>query len=303
MAARFFRGEGRTCGQCASMPGRLVLCPTPLGNLEDVTLRVLRCLRECDVVFAEDTRVSETFLRRYDIDKPVRSFHERVEARRLREAVRLLEDGKTIAVVTDAGMPGISDPGVELVRAAREAGAAVEVLPGPSACLGAAVLSGFDVARFRFEGFPPRSPGARRSRVASLARETAAVIWYEAPTRVRAFLADIASELPERRVFVLREYTKRFEEQIEGDAASVLRALPDEPRGEFVIVLDGARPTVSDVEVDERATAAVEMLVEGGVRPRLAVDAIAAATGSNRKRLYAHAHRIAGKALDAREGN
>lgn len=303
MAARFFRGEPRTCGQMARMTGRLVLCPTPLGNLEDVTLRVLRCLRECDVVFAEDTRVSETFLRRYDIDKPVRSFHERVESRRLNEAARLFEDGKTIAVITDAGMPGISDPGVELVRAAREAGAAVEVLPGPSACLGAAVLSGFDVARFRFEGFPPRSPGARRAHVASLARESAAVVWYEAPTRVRALLADISSELPERRVFVLREYTKRFEEQIEGDAASVLRALADEPRGEFVVVLDGARTRASDDEVDERATAAIEMLVEGGVRPRLAVDAIAAATGSNRKRLYAHAHRVAGKALDSHEGN
>jgi len=285
------------------MTGRLVLCPTPLGNLEDVTLRVLRCLRECDFIFAEDTRVSETLLRRYEIEKPLRSFHERVEARRLKEAARILEDGKTIAVVTDAGMPGISDPGVELVRAARAVGAAVEVLPGPSACLGAAVLSGFDVARFRFEGFPPRSPGARRSHVAALARERAAVIWYEAPTRVRALLADIASELPGRRVFVLREYTKRFEEQIEGDAAAALRALSDEPRGEFVVVLDGAPASSGDAEADARADAAVEMLVEGGVRPRLAADAIASATRSNRKRLYALAHRIAGKALDAREGN
>lgn len=285
------------------MTGRLVLCPTPLGNLEDVTLRVLRLLRECDFIFAEDTRVSETLLRRYEIDKPLRSFHERVEERRLKEAARILKDGKMIAVVTDAGMPGISDPGVELVRMAREAGAAVDVLPGPSACLGAAVLSGFDVARFRFEGFPPRSPGARRSHVASFASETAAVIWYEAPTRVRALLGDIAAELPQRRVFVLREYTKKFEEHIEGDAATALRMLRDEPRGEFVIVLDGTRTSASDAQVDERASAAVEMLVEGGVRPRLAADAIAAATGSNRKRLYAHAHRVAGKALDAREGN
>jgi len=303
MVSRFFRGERPTCGQMARMPGRLVICPTPLGNLEDVTLRVLRCLRECDFIFAEDTRVTQTLLRRYEIDKPVRSFHERVEKRRLKEAARMLKDSKTIAVVTDAGMPGISDPGVELVRAAREASAAVEVLPGPSACLGAAVLSGFDVARFRFEGFPPRTPGARRSHVRSFANETAAVIWYEAPTRVRALLGDVAHELSHRRVFVLREYTKRFEEHIAGDAATVLRALSDEPRGEFVVVLDGAAQSASDVEVDERAMAAVEMLVEGGVRPRLAVDAIAAATGSNRKRLYAHAHRIAGKALDAREGN
>lgn len=247
--------------------------------------------------------MSETLLRRYEIDKPLRSFHERVEERRLKEAARLLKDGKTIAVVTDAGMPGISDPGVELVRMAREAGAAIEVLPGPSACLGAAVLSGFNVARFRFEGFPPRSRGARRSHVASFADETAAVIWYEAPTRVRALLGDIASEFPDRAVFALREYTKRFEEHIMGDAADVLRSLPDEPRGEFVIVLDGTHASVRDAQVDERATAAVEMLVESGVRPRLAADAIAAATGANRKRLYTHAHRVAGKALEHPEGN
>lgn len=283
------------------MTGRLVLCPTPLGNLEDVTLRVLRTLRECDLVFAEDTRVSEVFLRRYEIEAPVRSFHERVEARRLAEAVRLLRDGKTIAVVTDAGMPGISDPGVELVRAAREAGAAVDVLPGPSALLGAAVLSGFDVARFRFEGFPPRAPGARRAHVAALADETAAVIWYEAPTRIRALLADVAGELPGRRVFVLREYTKKFEEHIAGEAAAVLRTLGEPPRGEFVVVLDGAAPQRTRDKEDPRAAGAVTMLVEHGVRPRLAVDAIVAATGANRKRLYELAHRVEGKALAARE--
>lgn len=281
------------------MAGCLVLCPTPLGNLEDVTLRVLRALRECDVIFAEDTRVSQTLMRRYEIDKPMRSFHERVEARRLAEAVRLLDDGKTIAVVTDAGMPGISDPGVELVRAARAAGAAVDVLPGPSALLGAAVLSGFDVARFRFEGFPPRSAGTRRARVESLADEPAAVIWYEAPTRVRALLGDVARAFPGRRVFVLREYTKKFEEHLAGDAAEVLHALSDPPRGEFVVVLDGSAARERDDD-DPRADDAVRMLVERGVRPRLAVDAIVAATGANRKRLYALAHAAAGKALDDR---
>src|SRR5579862_4587513 len=143
------------------MTGRLIVCPTPLGNLEDVTLRVLRALRECDEIFAEDTRVSAVFLRAYDIQKPVRSFHERVAASRLTALRRLLAAGKTVAMVSDAGMPGISDPGVELVRAAREAGAAVDVLPGPSAVLGALVLSGFDCARFRFDGFAPRKAGER----------------------------------------------------------------------------------------------------------------------------------------------
>jgi 16S rRNA (cytidine1402-2'-O)-methyltransferase len=285
------------------MAGRLVLCPTPLGNLEDVTLRVLRCLRECDVIFAEDTRVSETLLRHYDIKKPMRSFHERVEAQRLRELTKLLDQGKTVAVITDAGMPGISDPGVDLVRAARAADAAVDVLPGPSALLGALVLSGFDAARFRFDGFPPRKSSARRAYLDSLGTESAVTIWYEAPTRVRELLADVAALYPSRRVFALREYTKKFEEHLIGAAASVLASLPDPPRGEFVIVLDGASEPAGRAELPAGVTDAMELLLANGVRPRLAVDALVAATGLRKNELYALSQSIAGRSLGVRDRN
>jgi 16S rRNA (cytidine1402-2'-O)-methyltransferase len=286
------------------MPGRLVLCPTPLGNLEDVTLRVLRCLRECDVVFAEDTRVSVTLLRHYEIDKPMRSFHEGVEVQRLRELARLLADGKLVAVVTDAGMPGISDPGVDLVRAARESGAAVEVLPGPSALLGALVLSAFDVSRFRFDGFPPRKPGARRTYLESLRSERVVTVWYEAPTRVRDLLADVAAIFPERRVFALREYTKKFEEHLIGTASDVLAALADPPRGEFVVVFEGARELAQRrSETPKHVVDAMRSLIEGGVRPRLAVDALVAATGLPKNELYALAQSIGGRSLDGPDRN
>jgi len=284
------------------MSGRLALCPTPLGNLEDVTLRVLRCLRECDVIFAEDTRVSVALLRHYEIVKPMRSFHERVEAQRLRELGRLLAEGKSVAVITDAGMPGISDPGVELVRVARESGASVEVLPGPSALLGALVLSAFDVSRFRFDGFPPRKPAARRAYLETLREETAVTVWYEAPTRVRALLADVASFFPQRRIFALREYTKKFEEHLLGTASDALVALSDPPRGEFVVVLDGVRE-IARTETPQGIVDAMQMLIESGVRPRMAVDALVAATGLPKNELYALAQSIAGRSLEGRDRN
>jgi 16S rRNA (cytidine1402-2'-O)-methyltransferase len=278
----------------ASGPGRLIVCPTPLGNLEDVTLRVLRALREADIIFAEDTRVSQTLLRHYEIRTPTRSFHEAVEAKRLRELVALLGEGKTVAVITDAGMPGISDPGVELVRAARGAGAAVEVLPGPSALIGGVVLSGFEGGRFRFEGFPPRKPGARLKHVESFRMETASVVWYEAPTRVRALLEDLDRSFPERIVLVLREYTKKFEEQLVGTPAAVLAKLEDPPRGELVVVLEGApdkQPAAAEIPAGvERA---LRLLLENGVRTRLAVDVLVASTGMHKNLIYDLAQRLA----------
>jgi 16S rRNA (cytidine1402-2'-O)-methyltransferase len=287
------------------MPGRLMLCATPVGNLEDVTLRVLRALRECDVVFAEDTRVSQALLRRYDITKPVRSFHERVETRRVRGLTKLLAEGKTVAMITDAGTPGISDPGGELVRAARAAGAPVEVLPGASALLGAVVLSGFETGRFRFEGFPPRKPSARRTHVEAMRHETAAVVWYEAPTRVRDLLGAIAAAMPQRRVFVLREYTKRFEEHLSGVAADIVARLDATPRGEFVVVLDGAPASAehADESARQRAADALDLLIRAGVRTRLAVDAVVAATDLPKNEVYALAQSIAGRALDGADRN
>lgn len=275
------------------MKGRLVICPTPLGNMEDVTLRALRALRECDVVFAEDTRVSRKLLNRYGIRKPMRSFHERVEASRLRELEALLAEGKVVAAVTDAGMPGISDPGSELVRAAREAGAQTDALPGPTALIGALVLSGFDVSRFRFEGFPPRKRGERLDYLRTLVDEKAAIAWYEAPTRALALLEDLETTAGDRRVFVLREYTKKFEQQAVGTAAEVRAQIQRPPRGEFTVVLEGSREAARASSVAPGSIeAAMRLLLGRGVGARLCVDALRLATGAPKNALYDLAQRL-----------
>ena len=278
--------------------GKLVLCPTPLGNLEDITLRVLRALRESNVIFAEDTRVSKKLLHHFDIHAPLQSFPEGAHAARLRTLRSYLRDGKTVAMVSDAGMPGISDPGAELVREAHACGAAVEALPGPSAVPGALVLSGFDVSAFRFDGFPPRKPGERRTYLGGLAHETAPIVWFEAPSRVRALLADVAAVLPERRLFVLREYTKHFEQQLWGTAQSVLDEL-DAPRGEFTIVLEGtnAKQRADQITPDARAlTAALQYLRATGMSAKDATEALRLATGLPRNELYRLAIQPARKA-------
>jgi 16S rRNA (cytidine1402-2'-O)-methyltransferase len=273
--------------------GRLVLVPTPLGNLEDITARALRALRECDVVFAEDTRVTGGLLRHFGIVKPLRSFHERVQAQRLRELTSQLAADKVVAFATDAGMPGISDPAVALVQAARAAGAAVDALPGPSAFVGALVLSGFDVSRFRFDGFPPRKIGARRAYLASLADETAAVVWYEAPTRVLALLDDVARELPKRQVFALREYTKKFEQHARGTAQEVRQQIALPPRGEFTLVLEGSASRArSQRDIPAPVHDALRRLIEGGAGVRAAVDALAATSGVAKNALYKLAQQI-----------
>jgi 16S rRNA (cytidine1402-2'-O)-methyltransferase len=268
------------------MAGRLVLCPTPLGNLEDITLRVLRMLRECDVIFAEDTRVSAVLLRAHGIDKPLQSFHERVAARRLDVLRKLLAAGKTVAMVSDAGMPGISDPGVEMVRAARAAGAAIEVLPGPSAVPSAVVLSGFDSAHFRFDGFPPRKPGARAAYLAGLVHEAACTVLYEAPVRMRALLEDIESVLGDRRIFVLREYTKKFEQQVLGNAAEALAAIAWPARGEFTVVIEGAPDEAPSTEIPPAITSAVRALLAGGASVSAVARALHGITSVSKRALY-----------------
>jgi 16S rRNA (cytidine1402-2'-O)-methyltransferase len=267
--------------------GRLVLCPTPLGNLEDITARALRALRECDIVVAEDTRVTGGLLRHFGIRKPLRSLHERVETRRLAEVRELLAAGKTVVFASDAGTPGISDPGAALVACARDIGAPVDALPGPTAFVGALVLSGFDVSRFRFEGFPPRKSSERRAYLRGLADERATVAWYEAPTRVIALLDDIGRELPDRRVFVLREYTKKFEQHALGSAADVVRAIARPPLGEFTVVLEGAARTLkASHDIPEHAREAVARLIARGTGARDAAESIALATGLPKNALY-----------------
>jgi len=265
-------------------PGTLILCPTPLGNLEDITLRCLRALREASVIIAEDTRVTRTLLARHDIHTPLRSFHAGNAQARTREVSERLKAGDTVAVVSDAGMPGISDPGSELVRAARSLGATVEVLPGPSVVPAAAVLSGFDASTFRFDGFFPRKAGERAAYLESLRGEQAPVVWFEAPTRIAALLRAVHATLPERRLFVVREYTKKFEEQSIGTAAQLLERFGDRARGEFTIVMEGA-----DASLPQRSgdlAAAIAFLRSAGLSAKDAAEAIRLATGAPRNELY-----------------
>ena len=250
----------------------LVLVPTPLGNLRDVTLRALDVLRDCDLVVAEDTRVARRLLAALGLPKKTLWSYREQNAAAVTAGILERARGGTVALVSDAGTPGISDPGRDLVLAARAAGVAVEALPGPSAFVSAAVLSGFELHGFSFEGFVPRAKGEReRALRAALERATASV-WYETPSRIVQTLEVLASLAPERPVFVARELTKLYEQQLAGTPAGVLAQLDRPVRGELVIVVSGAAPAPlqpSQVETDREIDHA---LAAGASVPQIARD-------------------------------
>ncbi|MEO6913808.1 MAG: 16S rRNA (cytidine(1402)-2'-O)-methyltransferase [Candidatus Baltobacteraceae bacterium] len=255
--------------------------PTPLGNLRDITLRSLDTLRECSLIVAEDSRVTRKLLGLLALpSKDIWSYHEHNAAG---ATAKILERALTerIAVVTDAGTPGISDPGSELIAAARAAGIAVEVLPGPSALVGIAALSGFDLRRFVFEGFAPRTSAQRRKAFQQAQRSGMTSVWYESPQRIRAALADLAEVLPDARVFLLREYTKLHEQQLFGTPDEVARGLPDPVRGEigFAVAAQLAQPEAPSedelqsaidelLDRDESVAAIAKLLTERGYGER-----------------------------------
>ncbi|MDP6418177.1 MAG: 16S rRNA (cytidine(1402)-2'-O)-methyltransferase [Candidatus Krumholzibacteria bacterium] len=223
------------------MSGKLVLVPTPLGNREDITLRALRVLSEADRIAAEDTRHTGRLLKHHGISTRMMSFHEHNEARQSLAIVELLKEGKLIALVSDAGMPGISDPGFRALRAAREAGLPVEVLPGPSAILPALLLSGLPCDRFSFEGFVPRKSGARLRLFESFATESRTTIFYESPHRIAKSVDALAELYPDREVAIVREISKIHEEVLR-DSARALSGMLKERRlkGEIVLLLGPA---------------------------------------------------------------
>jgi 16S rRNA (cytidine1402-2'-O)-methyltransferase len=265
----------------------LVFVPTPLGNLRDITLRALDTLREASLIVAEDSRVARRLLGALELpSKEIWTYHEH-NARGTTAAILERAAESLVAVVTDAGTPGISDPGTGLVAAAREAGIAVEVLPGPAAFVCAAVLSGFDLRRFVFAGFPPRSAAARRAAFRASLGET--TVWYEAPHRIRAALADLEAVAPQRRIFLVRELTKRFEQQSFGSPAEVAAALPDPIRGEFVFVVEAAREAATDpAEIDaDELDAAIDRLTGEGLSASAIAKKLADAGCGERRHLYA----------------
>jgi 16S rRNA (cytidine1402-2'-O)-methyltransferase len=263
------------------MTGRLVVCPTPIGNLEDVTLRVLSALRDADVVACEDTRRTRVLLDRYGVNAKTVSYHEHNEAARSSELVGRMQQGETVALVSDAGMPLVSDPGFLLVQACVAAGIGVEVLPGPSAALAALVVSGLPATTWRFVGFLPR----KRGELETLFRgATETVVAFESPRRVGAAMAALAAVDPARAVAICRELTKIHEEIVRGSAGELAeRYAEEEPRGEVVVVVGGAPEGVPDLGP---ALDALARLVEAGARARPAAGVVAELTGVSANALY-----------------
>ncbi|HWD19081.1 MAG TPA: 16S rRNA (cytidine(1402)-2'-O)-methyltransferase [Verrucomicrobiae bacterium] len=221
--------------------GTLYLVATPIGNLEDITLRALRTLRECDVIAAEDTRHTGHLLQHFEISKPLLSYFQFNEARRSEEIIERLKRGEKIALVTDAGSPGISDPGERVVRAALAAGLRVEAVPGPCALVAAVTSSGFSTEEFHFAGFLPHKSGQRRARLESLQALPGTVILYESPYRILKLLGELAEVCPNRQVALARELTKKFEELMRGLPAELVKQMQGRAiRGEFVVLLGSA---------------------------------------------------------------
>jgi 16S rRNA (cytidine1402-2'-O)-methyltransferase len=262
------------------MAGRLIVCPTPIGNLEDVTLRVLSALREADLIACEDTRRTRTLLDRYGVGGELLSYHEHNERERAAELVRRMQEGANVALVSDAGMPLVSDPGFVLVQACVAAGLAVEVLPGPSAALAALVASALPAERWRFAGFLPRKRGELEPAFAT--PET--LVAFESPHRVAASLAVLAEIDPQRPVAVCRELTKLHEEVVRGSAAELAeRYAAEAPRGEVVLVIGAAQEAEPPIGP---ALDALRRLVEAGAKPRPAAGVVAELTGVPANALY-----------------
>lgn len=260
----------------------LAVCATPIGNLEDVTLRVLRELAEADVVLCEDTRHTKGLLDRHGISARLLSYHRHNEAARVAELVPRLEAGERVALVSDAGLPGLNDPGARLVRAALDAGLPVTVLPGASAVGTALVASGLVGERYQFLGYLPRGAAALDAVWAELAAWPHAAVAFESPRRLPATLRSLAAAQPDRAVAVCRELTKRFEEVVRGTAAEVAARFPEPPKGELTLVLGG---TVAEPD-EAAALTAVRELVEAGVPRRQAADVVARLLSLSRNTLY-----------------
>lgn len=223
------------------MSGKLYLCPTPIGNLGDITLRTLECLKSVDLIAAEDTRVSMKLLNHFDIKAPITSYYEHNKREKGHYLIEKLKEGLSIAVITDAGMPGISDPGEDLVRLCVKEGIPVEALPGPCAFATALVASGLPTGRFAFEGFLTVNKKNRMEHLLSLKDDPRTLIFYEAPHKLRATLADMLEAFGNRSVVLARELTKRYEEYRRTTLEDALHYYQETPpKGEFVILLSGA---------------------------------------------------------------
>ncbi|HKX75466.1 MAG TPA: 16S rRNA (cytidine(1402)-2'-O)-methyltransferase [Acidimicrobiia bacterium] len=271
------------------MPGRLILCATPIGNLGDASSRLGRVLDTADVIFAEDTRRSRTLLHHLGIKKPLRSYHAGNEAERSVQLGQMLAEGNTIALITDAGTPAISDPGLSAVAAARHQQAEVSVVPGPSAVTAALAVSGLPSDRFVFEGFLPRRSAARASRLAAMRAELRTMVLFVAPHHLLEDLQGLRQTLGDRDVAVARELSKAYEEVWWGTLGDAISEWSErEPQGEFTLVVAGGEEPPPDFEA---AFALMKDLMAGGMTTGAAARQVAEATGIPRRTLYERAIR------------
>jgi 16S rRNA (cytidine1402-2'-O)-methyltransferase len=267
------------------MPGRLYVVSTPIGNLEDITYRAVRILKEADWIACEDTRTTGRLLDHYGIETPTISYHEHNETERAAELIARIEQGESGALVSDAGTPLLSDPGYRLVHAAAQAGIRIEPLPGASALLAALVVSGLPTDQFHFGGFLPPKQGQRQRLLESLADEAATLIFYEAPHRILESLEDIASVLGTRDIVAARELTKMYEEILRGTASEIAATLStrDSIRGEFVILIGKSlAPPVENVPIEDM----IQALIAAGVERMDAMKTVARERGLSKREVY-----------------
>ncbi|HQL36978.1 MAG TPA: 16S rRNA (cytidine(1402)-2'-O)-methyltransferase [Bacillota bacterium] len=274
------------------MTGILYLCATPIGNLEDITLRCVRVLREADIIAAEDTRQAIKLLNHFQIRKPLISYHEHNKYEKGKEIVELLKSGKNIALVSDAGMPAISDPGEELVRLCIDSGIEIIPLPGPSASLTALIVSGLSTRRFCFEGFLPSNRKERKERLKKLSLEPRTIIVYEAPHRLLDTLSEIMEYFGDRRISVSREITKKFEETVRGEISSVIGIFKERNiKGEFVLIIEGmSEKELIDIELKKWDNISVEdhiaMYLQQGTDKKEAIKKVAEDRKLPKKEVY-----------------
>ncbi len=274
------------------MAGKLYLCATPIGNLEDMTYRVVRTLKEVDLIGAEDTRNSIKLLNHFEIETPMQSYHEFNKYDKAKELVQMMLDGKDIALITDAGTPGISDPGEELVKESLENGIEVTSLPGASACVTAISMSGLSTQRFCFEAFLPKDKKKKENVLKQLQNETRTIIIYEAPHRLTKTLAELEKALGNRRVSINRELTKKYEESFLTtlkDAREKYEA--EEPRGEFVLVIEGKDQEALDQEErqkweDMSLEDHMKIYLDEGLDKKAAMKKVAKDRGVSKRDIY-----------------
>ena len=274
------------------MKGKLYLCATPIGNLEDITFRVLRTLKEADLIAAEDTRNSRKLLNHFEIKTPMTSYHEYNKYEKGRWLVRQMEEGKQVALITDAGTPGISDPGEELVAMCWEAGIETTSIPGPAACITALTVSGLPTRRFSFEAFLPQDKKQRQEVLEELKKDTRTLIFYEAPHRLVKTLEELLKELGNRKITVCRELTKKHETLFKTDLEKALDWYRENsPKGECVLVLEGkSREEIKEEErskwEDMSVPEHVEFYLKQGMEKKEAMKQVAKDRGVSKREIY-----------------